>query len=267
MNAVQDHRAVADGRIPPQERAADDPPAPDGAGDPAHGAEGPEDAEEGTPHAWDSRRDLYRHSPGFMLGHSGRIGGSLVGGDQHGVSGGQVTGDVILGGSKVEYHLGGDSEERSGEIPAAEVESLAENFVYPLARRDDTGPEEGAPAEAPEPDGPWEAGSPFALALAGLRKHRVAVLAGPATTGRRAAALMLLRAAGSAPTAPSTPRSRRAGSPRSSAKAAGTSSPTSPPPPNARCVNTMSAPSASASTPPAATSSSWSGPTPSSTAA
>ncbi|MFE2150429.1 hypothetical protein ACFXAO_10385 [Streptomyces lavendulae] len=197
MNAVQDHRAGADGRIPPQERAADDPPASDGAGDPANGAEGPEGAEEETEHAWDSRRDLYRHSPGFMLGHSGRIGGSLVGGDQHGVSGGQVTGDVILGGSKVEYHLGGDSEERSGEIPASEVEALAENFVHPLVRQDETGADDGAPADAPEPDGPWEAGSPFALALAGLREHRVAVLSGPATTGRRAAALMLLRAVGS----------------------------------------------------------------------
>ncbi|MFF4017765.1 hypothetical protein [Streptomyces sp. NPDC001843] len=35
----------------------------------------------------------------FNLGGSPRIGGSLVGGDQHGVSGGQVTGDVHLGGT------------------------------------------------------------------------------------------------------------------------------------------------------------------------
>jgi hypothetical protein len=35
----------------------------------------------------------------FALGGSPRIGGSLVGGDQHGVSGGQVTGDVHLGGT------------------------------------------------------------------------------------------------------------------------------------------------------------------------
>ncbi|MGW3395533.1 hypothetical protein [Streptomyces hydrogenans] len=175
----------------PQER----PPAPDEPGPayagavappaaenaPAGGSEGHDDADTETEHAWDSRRDLYRHSPGFMLGHSARVGGSLVAGDQHGVSGGHVTGDVILGG-KVEYHLGGDTEERSGAIPVTEVEALALRFVQPLA--------EG-------PDGDGEADGPFARALDALRKDRVAVLSGPATTGRRAAALMLLREAGS----------------------------------------------------------------------
>ncbi|GGY94783.1 hypothetical protein [Streptomyces nitrosporeus] len=161
------------------------------------------DAEE-EEHAWDSRRGLYRHSPGIMLGRSARLGGSLVGGDQHGVSGGQVTGDVILGGSKVEYHLGGDTEERSGRIPAAEVEALARHFVYPpraaSASSDSTTPappgsgNEDAGADASGTLGPWEPGSPFALALTALEEHRVTVLSGAATTGRRSAALMLLRA-------------------------------------------------------------------------
>ncbi|MGK5546101.1 hypothetical protein ACSNOH_15400 [Streptomyces sp. URMC 127] len=160
-------------------------PGPDPAA-PGSGA-GSEPDPEAEQHAWDSRRDLYRHSPGIMLGRSARLGGSLVGGDQHGVSGGQVTGDVILGGSKVEYRLGGDEEERSGEIPVAEVESLARTFVFPSGPEDD----DGLPGDT------WAPDSPFGLALARLREHRVAVLSGPATTGRRAGALMLLRAVGS----------------------------------------------------------------------
>ncbi|WP_367135745.1 MULTISPECIES: hypothetical protein [Streptomyces] len=163
-------------------------PYPDPAGaDPSEA--GVEPGTEAEQHAWDSRRDLYRHSPGIMLGHSAQLGGSLVGGDQHGVSGGQVTGDVIFGGSKVEYRIGGDEEEHSGEIRAAEVEALARNFVFP--------PGTGSEREAVAQGEAWEPGSPFGLALARLREHRVAVLSGPATTGRRAAALMLLRAVGS----------------------------------------------------------------------
>ncbi|MEU9605656.1 hypothetical protein [Streptomyces sp. NPDC048057] len=199
MNAPQDHPAGADGYGPPPEDPVVGPPAPDGAGEPDTGAEELTEGDAETEHAWDSRRDLYRHSPGIMLGQSARLGGSLVGGDQHGVSGGQVTGDVILGGSKVEYHLGGDIEERSGEIPGAEVEALAANFVYPPAEGDDEPsddePSDGtSPDHTESPDEPWQPGSPFALALADLTAHGLAVLAGPATTGRRAAALMLLRA-------------------------------------------------------------------------
>jgi hypothetical protein len=200
VTAPQDPQADADGQGPHPERPAAGPDTPDGPGDTATGAEELAGAEDETEHAWDSRRDLYRHSPAIMLGHSARIGGSLVGGDQHGVSGGHVTGDVILGGSKVEYHLGGDTEERSGQIPGSEVEALARDFVYPPAERDETAqPDAAAPPDGHDRDGdePWEPGSPFAHALAGLREHRVAILSGPATTGRRAAALMLLRAVGS----------------------------------------------------------------------
>ncbi|MEU7510478.1 hypothetical protein AB0B13_00470 [Streptomyces sp. NPDC042898] len=193
MNAPQDPQAGPDGQGPHPERAVPDPHTQDTTGDTATGSEESAGAEGETEHAWDSRRDLYRHSPGIMLGHSARIGGSLVGGDQHGVSGGHVTGDVILGGSKVEYHLGGDTEERSGEIPRSEVEALSRNFVHPRG-------EEGSASDGGDAglsDEQWAPEGPFALALAGLREHRVAILSGPATTGRRAAALMLLRAAGS----------------------------------------------------------------------
>ncbi|CAM5558301.1 hypothetical protein, partial [Streptomyces narbonensis] len=101
-----------------------------------------------------------------MLGRSARVGGSLVGGDQHGVSGGQVTGDVILGGSKVEYHLGGDTEERSGEIPGSEVEALARNFVHPVGEGETgTDREVGPPAPADSARrgaAPTDRGSPAA---------------------------------------------------------------------------------------------------------
>ncbi|MFE0042515.1 hypothetical protein [Streptomyces albireticuli] len=175
-------------------------PADPHAGPGAAPGPDPDDTDSGADsefeYAWDSRQDLYRHSPAIMLGRAARLGGSLVGGDQHGVSGGQVTGDVILGGSKVEYHLGGDSEERSGEIPATEVEQLARCFVFP-PRAADAGAVTGEPAaHTGTPHGEWEPGSPFDVALTRLRQHRVTVLSGPATTGRRAAALMLLRAVG-----------------------------------------------------------------------
>ncbi|MFC4492920.1 hypothetical protein ACFPA8_02065 [Streptomyces ovatisporus] len=148
-------------------------------------AQGEEAAEDDRPaHAWDSRRDLLRHSPGIILGSSARLGGSLVAGDQHGVSGGQVTGDVVLGGSKYEYHLGsGTPEETSGEILAAEVDSLASYFVRPSL--------------GSHPEGGATAGEDcFTTALAELRRNRVLVLSGASSTGRRTAALMLLRAAG-----------------------------------------------------------------------
>ncbi|WP_329568881.1 hypothetical protein [Kitasatospora sp. NBC_01266] len=148
------------------------------------------EAEDQADFAWDSLRNLYRHSPAIMLGRSAQLGGSLVGGDQHGVSGGHVTGDVILGGSKVEYHLGGDDEQRSGEIPAAEVTLLARHFVQPEPATD------ALKGDSPDAVPAWQHGSPFDVAFEKLRSTRVVVLSGPATTGRRAAALMLLKAVG-----------------------------------------------------------------------
>ncbi|MCC3774288.1 hypothetical protein [Streptomyces sp. UNOB3_S3] len=194
--------------VAPAEPSPDVLPAPDPGLGPDPADDGTEADDTAAEHAWDSRRDLYRHSPGIMLGRSAQLGGSLVGGDQHGVSGGQVTGDVILGGSKIEYHLGGDAEERSGEIPAAEVAALALRFVFPeraegaAPGREERHPAVDAPAESTAADESaearaWEPGSPFDLALTRLKEHRVAVISGPATTGRSAAALMLLRAVGS----------------------------------------------------------------------
>ncbi|RKE19866.1 hypothetical protein [Streptomyces sp. TLI_171] len=158
----------------------------------------------GSEQAWDSRRDLLRHTPGFFLGGRARLGGSMVGGDQHGVSGGQVFGDVILGGSKIEYRFGEDTEERSGEIPAAEIEQLAAQFVRPGAPDG----ERAQPSSGiPEPDA-------FDTALAQLTEHRVVVLSGSAESGRRTAALMLLRAVGTTKYRaldPSLPAGRLAG--------------------------------------------------------
>ncbi|MEU6239025.1 hypothetical protein, partial [Kitasatospora sp. NPDC047058] len=53
-----------------------------------------------------------------------------------------------------------------------------------------------APPRTPAP-APGRPGGPFGTALAQLREHRVAVISGPAATGRGSAALMLLRTVGS----------------------------------------------------------------------
>lgn len=109
---------------------------------------------------WAARRELYEHVPAA-------VGGSLVGGDQTGVSGGSVVGDVILG-TKVEHHYRfGAATRTSGNIPPSELDQLAlefagyEELVHPLRDR--------------------------------LREERVLVLYGAPFTGRRSAALMLLR--------------------------------------------------------------------------
>ncbi|MCX4830752.1 MULTISPECIES: hypothetical protein [unclassified Streptomyces] len=119
------------------------------------------DAEEDRPQdPWAARRELYEHVPAS-------VGGSLVGGAQTGVTGGSVVGDVVLG-TKVEHHYRfGAATHASGNIPAAELDHLAEVFagyetlVHPLRDR--------------------------------LREERVLVLSGAPFTGRRSAALMLLR--------------------------------------------------------------------------
>ncbi|MGW1889349.1 hypothetical protein ACWCP6_03700 [Streptomyces sp. NPDC002004] len=125
--------------------------------------------------AWSARRDLRENSPRTMnVGADARFGGSLVGGDQHGISGGRVAGDVIMG-SKTVYHFGfsATSHHASGEIPQATLERLAAYFVTDeqvfdgLVRR--------------------------------LRTDRVLVLSGPHFSGRRTAALMLLHRIGATP--------------------------------------------------------------------
>ncbi|MYS24499.1 hypothetical protein GA0115240_164527, partial [Streptomyces sp. DvalAA-14] len=105
--------------------------------------------------------------------HAGtRFGGGLAAGDQIGVRGGRVGGDVIMG-SKVEHHYRSGPARTSGELPPAELAELAAVFT-------------GDPGQ-------------LDAALARLREERVLVLSGAPFTGRRSAALMLLRGLGAAP--------------------------------------------------------------------
>ncbi|WP_019544544.1 hypothetical protein [Streptomyces sulphureus] len=127
------------------------------------GDEQPGAADDRPQDPWAARRELYEHVPAA-------VSGSLVGGDQTGVSGGSVAGDVILG-TKVEHHYRfGVSTRTSGNIPSAELDQLAmvfagyEERVHPLRDR--------------------------------LHDERVLVLSGAPFTGRRSGALMLLRALG-----------------------------------------------------------------------
>lgn len=118
--------------------------------------------------AWASRRELADHAPpALRIGSGAGFGGALVTGDQHGVSGGRVAGDVIMGSKTEIWQLGPPAPHASGEVPAATLERLAESFV--------------ADEEA------------FGALADRLREERVLVVRGAAFTGRRTAALMLLR--------------------------------------------------------------------------
>ncbi|MFJ9898694.1 hypothetical protein ACIQPR_35730 [Streptomyces sp. NPDC091280] len=159
-----------------------------GSGDPKQGESTPDDtAQHGTggddeerdqpQTAWAARRDLIDHSPRSMhVGDRSRFGGGLVGHDQHGVSGGRVTGDVIMG-SKTEIHYAipglSAPASASGEVPRIVLERLAETFVA---------------------DEEYMAGL-----LERLRADRVLVLSGARFTGRHTAALMLLHRLGADP--------------------------------------------------------------------
>ncbi|MEV0368554.1 hypothetical protein AB0I10_01750 [Streptomyces sp. NPDC050636] len=145
---------------------APEAPAPEAGTEPAEETDAPQDV-------WSARRDLWHHSPGIMLGSSAAIGGSLVGGDQHAVSGGQVVGDVIMG-SKTEIHYvgAGGPAYASGDLPQDVLERLTGLF---------------AGCET------------FDTALQLLRTERVVVLTGAPFTGRRTAALNLLHQVGASP--------------------------------------------------------------------
>ncbi|MFF3376259.1 hypothetical protein ACFYXF_25320 [Streptomyces sp. NPDC002680] len=166
---------------------ADDPAASDDGKDGRDGAAKESPAAEGAAEsedreqpqtAWSARRDLIDHSPRTMrFGDDARIGGSAVGGDQHGVSGGRVTGDVIMG-TKTEIHqwaIPGFSapSAASGEVPQTTLDRLAASFVAADATVENL--------------------------LARLRRDRVLVLSGARFTGRRTAALALLHRLGAAP--------------------------------------------------------------------
>ncbi|WP_063741899.1 hypothetical protein [Streptomyces yerevanensis] len=143
-----------------------------------HGTEAPDaennddtEKEQDRPQdAWSARRDLVDHSPKSMhVDANSRFGGSLVARDQHGVSGGRVAGDVIMGSKTEIYHFGlgiSAANHGSGEVPQSTLDRLAPYFVTDE--------------------------SVFEDLVARLRRERVVVLSGPDFTGRRTAALMLL---------------------------------------------------------------------------
>ena len=157
----------------PQQGAATSPPSqPSPSIPPEPPRDGPAaEPEEQTQEARAAQRELVAHAPDFILGAASSFGGSLVGGAQHGVSGGSVGRDVIMGG-KTEIHHHGTAtgpSHFSGEIPRRELDDLAATY-----------------AESPA----------FEDALRRLRDERVLVVAGAHATGRRAAALMLLHRLG-----------------------------------------------------------------------
>ncbi|MEU6377521.1 hypothetical protein [Streptomyces sp. NPDC046909] len=130
----------------------------------------PVEPEERTQEARAAQRELFAHTPGFILGSAAAFGGSLVGGAQHGVSGGQVAGDVFMGGkTEIHHHGTSASAHVSGEIPREQLDDLARVFV-------------AAPA--------------FDDARRRLREERVLILSGAHAAGRYAAARMLLRELG-----------------------------------------------------------------------
>ncbi|MEV7195441.1 hypothetical protein AB0N81_27095 [Streptomyces sp. NPDC093510] len=153
----------------------DAPESPPQTGADAAEAEDQQDERDQPQDAWSARRDLVDHSPKAMgVGDNARFGGSLVAGDQHGVSGGLVAGDVIMGSKTEVYHFGVSATGHgSGEVPPATLDRLAPYFVTDE--------------------------SVFGGLLERLRRERVIVLAGPHFSGRRTAALMLLHRLGVSP--------------------------------------------------------------------
>jgi hypothetical protein len=154
--------------LPAQTPSADGAPPHDPRPD-DEAAALPEEEQERTEEARAAQRELVAHTPGFILNQAASIGGSLVGGAQHGVSGG-VARDVFMGRTEIHHHgPAAPAVHASGEIPGALLDELAAVFV----------------------DGPA-----FAAALERLREERVLVLAGAHATGRHTAALMLLHRLG-----------------------------------------------------------------------
>ncbi|WP_328962069.1 hypothetical protein [Streptomyces virginiae] len=148
--------------------------APQSAPDPEADAPAAEvtatEADQPAQEPWAARRDLDAHTPKSM--------DLRFRGTNHGVTAQQVIGDIITGG-KTEYHYnlagygGFGGGQVSGEIPEQALERLAGDFV--------------------------SEGTPFAELLDRLREERVIVLTGDPFTGRRTAALMLLRRLGATP--------------------------------------------------------------------
>ncbi|MFD5568182.1 hypothetical protein [Streptomyces cadmiisoli] len=161
------------GAGPDQGETAGDETRKDGAADESEERDQPQNA-------WSARRDLVDHSPRTMkIGARTSFAGGYVAGDQHGVSGGRVTGDVVMGSKKEIHHWSvpglsaSPSASASGEIPRGTLHRLAGSFVAD----DDT----------------------VGALLDRLRRDRVLVLSGARFTGRRTAALMLLDRLGATP--------------------------------------------------------------------
>ncbi|MFK0114923.1 hypothetical protein [Streptomyces sp. NPDC090994] len=172
MTAPPLQEPSADSAPRPSEPPSPSPPAsPSPSPSPPPGTTGSgEEPQELTQEARAAQRELFTHAPGFILGSAASFGGSLVGGSQHGVSGGHVTGDVFLGGKTEVHHHGPAADPYvSGQIPGERLEALASVFV----------------------EGPV-----FAGALERLRRERVLVLSGAHAGGRYAAARMLLHRLG-----------------------------------------------------------------------
>ncbi|MYX27948.1 hypothetical protein GTY75_15035 [Streptomyces sp. SID8381] len=111
--------------------------------------------------AWAARQALIQHGPSFVLPLARSSAATAVARDQFGVSGGTVHGDVNIFGA-----LSDTADRLSGVVRPEEIAQLADVFC-------------GGPS--------------FDEALARLREDRVVVLSGGRDTGRRTAALMLLR--------------------------------------------------------------------------
>ncbi|MGW5865914.1 hypothetical protein ACWFRJ_27455 [Streptomyces sp. NPDC055239] len=133
----------------------------DGASEGGQSQEPDQDPEERQP-AWAARRDLIDHAPDFI--------GSLVFGDQLGLTGGHVAGDVNFNLSPQGFGAG--SRSVSGQVPGKDVEEVTAVF-------------QTCPS--------------FHAALEQLRDNHVVVLRGSRGTGRRSAALMLLHRLGARP--------------------------------------------------------------------
>ncbi|MFF2192156.1 hypothetical protein [Streptomyces sp. NPDC058157] len=119
-------------------------------------------AEEEAQQPWATRRELHAHAPKSMA----------FDGTNHGVVAERIIGNVT---TEIHYGFGGSGNgaPASGEIPPSQLDRLSDVFV----------------AE----------GTRFAQLRDRLLKEQVLVLTGTPFTGRRAAALMLLRSVGTAP--------------------------------------------------------------------
>ncbi|AZM90587.1 hypothetical protein [Streptomyces sp. W1SF4] len=149
---------------------SDQPDQPaDPAGEPEQAAgedgEAPEQekkTEEEAQQPWATRRELHAHAPKSMA----------FDGTNHGVVADRIFGNVT---TEIHYSFGGLGSDApaSGEIPPAYLDRLSDVFV--------------------------DEGTRFAQLRDRLLKEQVLVLTGTPFTGRRAAALMLLRSVGATP--------------------------------------------------------------------